>query len=98
MDPDSIKAWAAKNGLGGKSFGEIARDPKTRDLIGGYIDQLNAGTQPLGADQEVLDHRPGTVDRSRRPDTELGGRPITVIVAPSVSRYSATASRLNSSR
>ncbi|MFM8598884.1 MAG: AMP-dependent synthetase/ligase [Mycobacterium sp.] len=43
LDPDAIKAWAAKNGLGGKSFAEITRDPKTRELIGGYIDQLNAG-------------------------------------------------------
>lgn len=29
--------------MGGKSFTEIARDPKTRDLMGGYIEQLNAG-------------------------------------------------------
>ena len=43
LDPEAIKAWAAKNGLGGTSFAEIARDPKTRELIGGYIDQLNAG-------------------------------------------------------
>ncbi len=43
LDPDAIKAWAAKNGMGDKSFGEIARDERTRALIGGYIDQLNAG-------------------------------------------------------
>ncbi|MCB0930325.1 MAG: long-chain fatty acid--CoA ligase [Mycobacterium sp.] len=42
LDPDAIKAWAAKQGLGDKSFAEIARDPQTRELVGGYIDQLNA--------------------------------------------------------
>ncbi|MBP2214255.1 long-chain acyl-CoA synthetase [Rhodococcus ruber] len=41
LDPEAIHEWAEKNGLGGKSFEEIAHDEKTRDLIGGYIDQLN---------------------------------------------------------
>ena len=31
----------AKHGLADKSFAEIARDEKTRELIGGYIDVLN---------------------------------------------------------
>ncbi|EME64370.1 long-chain-fatty-acid-CoA ligase, FadD11 [Rhodococcus ruber BKS 20-38] len=41
LEPEAIHEWADKNGLGGKSFEEIAHDEKTRDLIGGYIDQLN---------------------------------------------------------
>jgi long-chain acyl-CoA synthetase len=41
LDSEAITEWAAKHGLAGKSFAEIARDDKTRDLIGGYIDQLN---------------------------------------------------------
>ncbi|WP_416062347.1 AMP-dependent synthetase/ligase [Rhodococcus indonesiensis] len=41
LEPEAIHEWAEKNGLGGKSFEEIAHDEKTRDLIGGYIDQLN---------------------------------------------------------
>lgn len=43
LDPDAINSWAAKQGLGDKSFAEIARHEKTRELMGGYVDQLNAG-------------------------------------------------------
>ncbi|MFZ2178582.1 MAG: long-chain fatty acid--CoA ligase [Rhodococcus sp. (in: high G+C Gram-positive bacteria)] len=41
LDAEAVTEWAGKNGLGGRSFTEIARDAKTRDLIGGYIDELN---------------------------------------------------------
>ncbi len=41
LDAEAIKDWAAANGLGDKSFGEIARDDKTRDMVGGYVEQLN---------------------------------------------------------
>ena len=41
LDGEAITEWAAKNGMAGKSFAEIARDEKTHDLIGGYIDVLN---------------------------------------------------------
>ena len=41
LDAEAITEWAGRNGLGDKSFDEIARDEKTRELIGGYIDALN---------------------------------------------------------
>ena len=41
LDADGLKEWAASNGLGGKPFGEIARDPKTRAAVEGYIGELN---------------------------------------------------------
>ncbi len=41
LDADGVKEWAASNGLGGKSFGEIARDPKTFAAVEGYVEQLN---------------------------------------------------------
>ena len=41
LDAESIKEWAATNGLGDKSFGEIARDEKTREMVGGYVEELN---------------------------------------------------------
>jgi long-chain acyl-CoA synthetase len=42
LDSDAITEWAGKHGLAGKSFTEIARHEKTRELIAGYIDALNA--------------------------------------------------------
>ncbi|ORW85928.1 AMP-dependent synthetase [Mycobacterium sp. IEC1808] len=42
LDGEAITDWAEKHGMAGKSFAEIARDERTRELIAGYIDQLNA--------------------------------------------------------
>lgn len=42
LDREAITDWAAKHGLAGRSFAEIAGDSRTRDLIAGYIDMLNA--------------------------------------------------------
>ncbi len=42
LDTEAITEWAAKNGLAGKPFDEIARDEKTHELIAGYIDALNS--------------------------------------------------------
>ena len=41
LDGDGLKDWAASNGLGGKSFSEIAHDPKLNDAVSGYVDELN---------------------------------------------------------
>jgi long-chain acyl-CoA synthetase len=41
LDNEAIIDWAAKHGLAGNSFAEIARDEKTQELIAGYIDELN---------------------------------------------------------
>lgn len=41
LEAEAIQEWAADNGLAGKSFGEIARDEKTREMVGGYVDTLN---------------------------------------------------------
>ena len=43
LDADSIREWAADNGMGEKSFGEIARDSTTREMVNGYVEQLNKG-------------------------------------------------------
>jgi long-chain acyl-CoA synthetase len=43
LDADSIREWAADNGMGEKSFGDIARDSTTREMVSGYVEQLNKG-------------------------------------------------------
>ena len=58
LDGEAIREWADRNGFEGKSFEEVARDEKTRELIGGYVDTLNKAPQPVGAGQTLLDHRP----------------------------------------
>ena len=41
LDGEAITEWAAKNQMAGRTFAEIARDPRTHALIGGYVDELN---------------------------------------------------------
>ena len=41
LDPDALAGWAADNGLEGKEYAEIVADAKTREMVQGYVDQLN---------------------------------------------------------
>ena len=41
LDADGLREWAAANGLGGNSFGDVARDPKTEAAVAGYVEELN---------------------------------------------------------
>jgi long-chain acyl-CoA synthetase len=43
LDPDAITGWAAQHGLEGKSYSEIVCSDACREMVQGYIDQLNAG-------------------------------------------------------
>ncbi|MFZ2176867.1 MAG: long-chain fatty acid--CoA ligase [Rhodococcus sp. (in: high G+C Gram-positive bacteria)] len=43
LDGESIHEWAAQHGMGDKSFAEIANAQETRNMIGGYVEELNAG-------------------------------------------------------
>lgn len=42
LDKEALTGWAARNGLAGSSFAEMATDAKTHALIAGYIDTLNS--------------------------------------------------------
>ncbi len=41
LDPDAITAWAATNGMAGKSYAEIVTSDAARELVQGYVDKLN---------------------------------------------------------
>ena len=41
LDADGLNDWASSNGLEGKSFSEIARDPKIEGAVGVYVEELN---------------------------------------------------------
>jgi long-chain acyl-CoA synthetase len=42
LDPDAIEGWAAEHDLGGRPYAELVSTPEVRELVQGYIDQLNA--------------------------------------------------------
>jgi long-chain acyl-CoA synthetase len=41
LDEPSITTWAAENGISG-SYAEIVAHPKTKEMVAGYIDEVNA--------------------------------------------------------
>src|SRR5690606_8276471 len=41
LDPDAIQGWAEQHGLGGRPYAEIVTSPQAREMVQGYIDQLN---------------------------------------------------------
>ncbi|QTJ66886.1 long-chain fatty acid--CoA ligase [Rhodococcus sp. ZPP] len=43
LDAEAIGEWAKHHGMGDKSFSEIAQAQETRNLIGGYVEELNGG-------------------------------------------------------
>ena len=43
LDPDAIQGWAAANDLGERSYAEIVTSDEAREMVQGYIDELNAG-------------------------------------------------------
>ncbi|WP_300677171.1 AMP-binding protein [Nocardioides sp.] len=58
LDPDAIEAWAAENGLAGASYSQIASSPAAREMVAGYVTQLNEQLNRWETIKkwEILDH------------------------------------------
>ncbi len=41
LDPDAITDWASRNGMEGKSYAEIVSSPECKEMVAGYVDELN---------------------------------------------------------
>ena len=42
MDPEGLPGWASENGLGGKSYAELSKEPAVIKLVQDAIDKLNS--------------------------------------------------------
>ncbi|CAL9540070.1 AMP-dependent synthetase/ligase [Streptomyces sp. enrichment culture] len=45
LDEAALTAWAAENGMEGKSYADIVAAPATVEMVDGYVQQLNEGLQ-----------------------------------------------------
>ncbi|MGW1838716.1 AMP-dependent synthetase/ligase [Streptomyces sp. BBFR2] len=45
LDEPALLAWAADHGMAGRPYAEVVADARTRDLIDGYVEQVNADLQ-----------------------------------------------------
>ena len=41
LDPDAMTEWATHNDMAGKSYAEIVSSQKVKDMVGGYVEELN---------------------------------------------------------
>jgi long-chain acyl-CoA synthetase len=58
LDPDAMATWAEENEMAGASYTDIVRSDQVREMVGGYVDQLNAGLNRWETIKkwELLDH------------------------------------------
>jgi long-chain acyl-CoA synthetase len=58
LDPDAMAPWAEENGMAGASYTDIVRSDQVREMVGGYVEQLNAGLNRWETIKkwELLDH------------------------------------------
>ncbi|WP_300645753.1 long-chain fatty acid--CoA ligase [Nocardioides sp.] len=58
LDPDAMAGWAEENGMSGKSYTEIVRSPQVKEMIGGYVEELNGKLNRWETIKkwEILDH------------------------------------------
>ena len=42
LDPDAIESWAEHHELGGTPYDQLVKTPQVREMIQGYVDELNA--------------------------------------------------------
>ncbi|MFJ7986739.1 AMP-dependent synthetase/ligase [Streptomyces sp. NPDC094447] len=45
LDEPTLLGWAADHDLAGRSYAEVVADPKTVEMVQGYVDRLNEGLQ-----------------------------------------------------
>lgn len=42
LEPDALLAWARENEIEHRDFADLTRTPQVRELVEGYVEQLNA--------------------------------------------------------
>ena len=58
LDPDAMAGWAEENGMSGKSYTDIVRSQQVKDMVAGYVEELNAKLNRWETIKkwEILDH------------------------------------------
>src|SRR5699024_7118893 len=79
LDPDAITEWAAKNGMAGDSYAQIVTSDKTREMVQGYVDELNS---KLARHEQVkkfhiLDHDLSVEEGDLTPSMKLKRKKVT---------------------
>ncbi|MGO0577432.1 AMP-dependent synthetase/ligase [Ornithinimicrobium panacihumi] len=73
LDPEAITAWGAKHGMAGDSYAQIVGSDKCREMVQGYVDELNAKLNRWEQVKKfhILDHDLSVEDGDLTPSMKL---------------------------
>ncbi|WP_256838702.1 AMP-dependent synthetase/ligase [Ornithinimicrobium faecis] len=79
LDPEAIEGWAGQNGLGGKEYAEIVTSPACREMVQGYVDELNVQLNHWEQIKQfvILDHDLTIEEGDLTPSMKLKRRVVT---------------------
>ncbi|GGK61966.1 AMP-dependent synthetase/ligase [Ornithinimicrobium pekingense] len=79
LDPESITAWAAKNGMAGDSYRQIVTSQACRDMVQGYVDELNSKLNRWEQIKQfhILDHDLSVEEGDLTPSMKLKRKAVT---------------------
>ncbi|USQ78548.1 long-chain fatty acid--CoA ligase [Ornithinimicrobium faecis] len=79
LDPEAIEGWAGQNGLGGKEYAEIVTSPACREMVQGYVDELNVQLNRWEQIKQfvILDHDLTIEEGDLTPSMKLKRRVVT---------------------
>lgn len=58
LDPDALAGWAEENGMAGTSYEDLVANPKVKEMVAGYVEELNSHLNRWETIKkfELLDH------------------------------------------
>ncbi|GAA1144542.1 AMP-dependent synthetase/ligase [Ornithinicoccus hortensis] len=79
LDPDAIQGWAEHRGMTGRSYAEIVGSPEAREMVQGYVDELNTKLNRWEQVKQfiILDHDLSIEEGDLTPSMKLKRRVVT---------------------
>ncbi len=89
LDPESITAWAAKNGMAGDSYSQIVTSPACREMVQGYVDELNSKLNRWEQIKafHILDHDLSVEEGDLTPSMKLKRKTVTTKYKDELDRF-----------
>ncbi len=89
LDPEAITAWGAKNGMAGDSYSQIVTSQACRDMVQGYVDELNAKLNRWEQIRQfhILDHDLSVEQGDLTPSMKLKRKTVTTKYKDALDRF-----------
>ncbi len=74
IEADTVGDWAARRGLAFTTYGDLSRKTEVRELVAGWVEQVNQELARPETDQALRAAREGARPRGRRADRDAEGQ------------------------